>query len=190
MEYEYYQVHIILDLKDIGLGCRRLCCWRSGGEYFDKGEWIHCWHCSTVQPASSRDVPCLYLGTETSSPDWHGSIQMAALLSGIIYIVCLRIGFNLVRLSVVAEDEQHFGVEARLLVGFTRFGTLNKFCTAEYWRRGATHDTTDNLQKDSVLQRNSHSLSHNRSCTFSIWPDARFKHTRKHATHSKGKWLL
>jgi hypothetical protein len=79
---------------------------------------------------------------------------MAALLSGIIYIVCLRICFNPVRLSTEEEDEQHLGVEARLLVGFTRLGTLNKFCTAECWRTGITHDTTDILHKDSELQRN------------------------------------
>jgi len=38
MKYVYYEVCIILDLKDIGLCCRQLCCGRSSGEYFDKGE--------------------------------------------------------------------------------------------------------------------------------------------------------
>jgi hypothetical protein len=38
MQYEYYEVRIILDLKGIELGCRQLCCGRSGGEYFDVEE--------------------------------------------------------------------------------------------------------------------------------------------------------
>jgi len=38
MEYEYYEVHIILDLKDIKLGCGQLCSWRSDGEYFENRE--------------------------------------------------------------------------------------------------------------------------------------------------------
>jgi len=37
-----------------------------------------------------------------------------------------------VRLSTEEKDEHHTGVDARLLVGVTRSGTLHKFGTVEY----------------------------------------------------------
>jgi len=35
-------------------------------------------------------------------------------------------------LSTEGKDEHHTGVNARLLVGVTRLGTVNKFVTSEY----------------------------------------------------------
>jgi hypothetical protein len=57
---------------------------------------------------------------------------MAALLSGSDWIVCFRNFFELVRLIAEDNDEQHPGVDARLLAGVTRLGTQNKFGTAKY----------------------------------------------------------